>query len=294
MKRFIYAAVAAVMMLSGCEYHPYYDGQEFCILDKEAGVIRTDGVHIYVPMKDRDPYVLEFYGGAGENHSVTVEDPELLDYMYEGSDVRKTLLDGLEVIPANVVLTPKRTGDTSITIKDLDSDASITIYVTVCDSYMAMEVSEGNSTFETGTVFAFTYGGEDDIVKICRGSVSDRDVVHIVDGRYEFVTEDGILYFEFRFPADESGRPSQNGSEIYKRYQVRHRGGQLDDWSYMLDLLNLLDYPCVTKGYFVPEYYDVELRFADVTDFEEPPTEDEAEYDSFLARSARIFPWIEK
>lgn len=291
MKKLIYAAVAATMMFGGCEYHPYYDGQEFCIYDDGCGLIKEDGAHIVVPVKDKHPYVLEFYGGSGKNHKIMVEDPEILGYVYEEPLVSSTLIDGMKVVPANIVLQPKRTGGTSVTVEDVDAGKSIQVYVTVLDSYKAIEVSEGNAAFETGTIFALPYDGTEDVVKICRGSLAERDVEHIVDGRFAFVIEDDLLYFELTYPADESGRPSAEGVETGRRYQIRHYQGMPDDGTYMMLLLNLKDYPYVTKGYYEPDHYDVDLRFADVTGLDEPMTEEEAEYDYFVASSARLLPW---
>ena len=60
MKRLIYAAIAVTIILTGCEYHPFYDGQVFGVYAPNVGLIRTDGTTINVPIVDRSPYVLEF------------------------------------------------------------------------------------------------------------------------------------------------------------------------------------------------------------------------------------------
>ena len=65
MKRLIYAAIAVTIILTGCKYHPFYDGQAFGVYAPNVGLIRTDGTTINVPIVDRSPYVLEFYGGMG-------------------------------------------------------------------------------------------------------------------------------------------------------------------------------------------------------------------------------------
>ena len=76
MKRIIYAALAAMMMLSGCEYHPFYDGQKFRVYHKDCGLLESDGAHIYVPHKLDEPFVLSLYGGWGKSHHIEIEDHE--------------------------------------------------------------------------------------------------------------------------------------------------------------------------------------------------------------------------
>ena len=52
MKKLIYAAVAALMILSGCEYHPYYDGQEFFVNDSMTNtVIDKNGEDIIISLQ---------------------------------------------------------------------------------------------------------------------------------------------------------------------------------------------------------------------------------------------------
>ena len=57
MKRMIYAALAAVLMISACDsYHPYYDGQQFRIYHYDYGVIEADGVNMesrYMAAKEK-------------------------------------------------------------------------------------------------------------------------------------------------------------------------------------------------------------------------------------------------
>ena len=73
MRRILFAVCMALMILSGCEYHPYYDGQEFCVYNAGCGLLETDGGHAIVPTVGRDPYVLEFYGGKGANQAVAAK-----------------------------------------------------------------------------------------------------------------------------------------------------------------------------------------------------------------------------
>ena len=82
MKRLITAAFAALMIMSGCEYHPYYDGQKLRVYNMEYGVIEADGTHLYVPIVGRHAFEIEIYGGAGKNHKVTLADQEYFRYTY--------------------------------------------------------------------------------------------------------------------------------------------------------------------------------------------------------------------
>ena len=82
MKRYILAAIAGLLIFSGCEYHPYYDGQILRVYMSQYGLIETDGTHLNIPIKSTRPYVLEIYGGKGKNHKVNVADPNLLAFTY--------------------------------------------------------------------------------------------------------------------------------------------------------------------------------------------------------------------
>ena len=126
MKRFIYAAIAVTIILTGCEYHPFYDGQAFGGYAPNVGLIRTDGTTINVPIVDRSPYVLEFYGGMGKNHNIIVADPDCLDYIYEKSDVKSEVGD-TDIVPASITLQPKKKADTSITIEDIGAPKFVKI-----------------------------------------------------------------------------------------------------------------------------------------------------------------------
>ena len=52
MKRYILAAIAVLVMMSGCEYHPYYDGQILRVYQAKYGLIEADGAHLNVPVAD--------------------------------------------------------------------------------------------------------------------------------------------------------------------------------------------------------------------------------------------------
>lgn len=305
MKKLIYAAVAALMILSGCEYHPYYDGQEFFVNDSMTNtVIDNDGEDIIISLQYDEPYVLECYGGKGKNYTITISDPDCLDYSLTESDVETPPFD-FYVNPTEITLLPKKLGDTSITIKDDDTGESIQLNVHIHTGYHVLQLSE-TTFFFNDTVFAFIYGGEDDVLKVCQGSIYTRAIKPVVDGRYAFVDIDGILYFEMTYPADGSGRPLEGGEETFRRYQV-----QLYDWwgqytvydpSGMLYDMNLQDIRPVTKETVVPEIKYENFRFVDVTDYDgslseyvepyNPNDPTSPRYSYFYTQSARIIPWI--
>ena len=103
MKKFIYAAIAVILMASGCEYHPYYDGQKLRVYNMDHGVIESDGTHLYVPIVARKAFEIEIYGGAGKNHKVTLADHEYFSYTYKEADVDNGFL-GEGVYPATLTL----------------------------------------------------------------------------------------------------------------------------------------------------------------------------------------------
>lgn len=304
-KYYIYAAVAALMILSGCEYHPYYDGQEFFVNDSMTNtVIDKDGQDIIISLQYDEPYVLECYGGKGKNYTITVSDPDCLGYSLNKSDVETPPFD-FKAVPASVTLLPKKLGDTSITIKDDDTGESIQLNVHIHTGYHVFQLSESEFFFND-TVFAFIYGGEDDVLKICKGSIYTRVIEPVVDGRYAFVDIDGMLYFEMTYPADENGRPLEGGEETFRRYQV-----QLYDWwgqysvyepSDMLSDMNLQDIRPVTKETAFPDIKYENFRFVDATDHDGPLSEFLEPYNPedhasprfryFYTQSARLIPWI--
>ena len=305
MKNLIYAAVAALIILSGCEYHPYYDGQEFFVNDSMTNtVIDKDGEDIIISLQYDEPYVLECYGGKGKNYTITVSDPDCLGYSLSKRDVETPPFD-FNVIPTEITLLPKKLGETSITIKDDDTGESIQLNVHIHTGYHVLQLSE-TQFFFNDTVFAFIYGGEDDVLKVCQGSIYTRRIKPEVDGRYAFVDIDGMLYFEIRYPADENGRPLEGGEEAFRRYQV-----QLYDWwgqysvyepSDMLSDMNLQDIRPVTRETAIPEIKYENLRFVDATghdgplsEFLEPYNPEDHSYTRFgyfYTQSARLIPWI--
>lgn len=295
MRGLIYAACAALMILGGCTYHPYYDGQEFRIYNEECGFIRTDGQHAYVPISGDDPYILDFYGGKGKNHTITVSDPEILDYLYTKSDVSNTIGDS-DIMTAGITLLPKQTGDTSITITDDDTDESIQIYIHISEVFKAIRICQGDSVFDTGTVLAFSYPFEDDIVNIGSRNDTENDMEFYTRGSYRFFAdpEEERLYFEIIFPADENGKPSVTGENRRKLYLVTSDDIPWYSYYSMMSSLKLSDYPLAYTKASGPEadYDDILFRFIDVTDKGKPDPDDLSDYESFCTYRARIIPKV--
>ena len=309
MKKYIYAVITAMMILSGCEeYHPFYDGQEFCIEDGVTGLlIEKDGEHIYMPLPyDPDrPYMIECYGGKGKNYTITVSDPECLDYELEISDV-ETPPFNWDVIPTKITLLPKKIGDVSLTVKDDDTGESYQINVHVCEAYHALELDyDLESIFGGQVVLAFSYGGTDDVLHFCNGHAYSYDLEPFAEGKYSFVTIGGMLYFEMTYQVDEDGLPAAEGAETFRRFQVQYGYGYMDDPDVLLMHMNLSGFPVATKETAIvqPEFYSYSFRFVDVTDMEMPLTEPVYPYidnedgtrvpcrDFFRTSSARLVPW---
>ena len=303
MKKIIYAALAAMMILSGCEeYHPFYDGQALCINDAMSGIVmKTDGEHIYVPLQYDEPYVIECYGGKGKNYTVTVSDPACLDYSLEAGDVTTPPFDW-NVIPTRITLTPKENGDVSLTVKDDDTGESIHMNIHIRDAYHAIPVSYNpESIFEDTDAFAFRYGGTDDVIYFCNGSPFSYDVEPYAQGKYSFVANNGFLYLELTYNADEEGRPSENGVETFRRYQVQMSWG-IEDPANLMMYMNLADFQVKTKELVMPDVYYYNFLLVDVTDMELPLTDwvESYEYvdgelvvyrEYFNINSAKLIPW---
>ncbi len=292
MKRLVYAALAAMIILTGC-YHPYYDGQKFRVYHADCGLVESDGTHIYIPVQSDKPYVLELYGGWGKKHQIKVEDPEYLDYSYSKESIEKTgLIDDPDMIPAGVTLLPKKLGDTAITLTEGDTKESITIYVHICEAFKALEVEYSNNSLPDGTVLAFRYGGVDDVVRICKGGLDKDKMEHIVDGKYAFVPYNSSVCMELTFPADAAGNPSAIGEIVTRRYYVTMTYGYpIGSASAMMERLHLADFPLDTKASSVLDT-NWNLQFTDITDNESPDPES-PDYKAFNAWSAVVIPWIE-
>ena len=292
MKRSVYAALAAMMILSGC-YNPLYDGQKFRVYHSDCGIVESDGAHIYIPVQLDKPYVLELYGGWGKKHEVKIADPELLDYSYTKESIEKDgLIDDPEMIPAGVTLLPKKVGNTAITLTEGDTNESITINVHICEAYKALEVEDSQNSLPDGTVLAFRYGGSDDVLRICRKGEPREKMEHIVDGKYAFVPYNSSVCMELSFPADDAGQPSAEGEMITRRYYVTMSYGAVPgSASAMMQRLHLADFPLDTKASSVMDtnWY---MQFTDITDNESPDPES-PDFKSFNAWSTVVVPWID-
>lgn len=267
MKRFIYAVVMLLMTVSGCEYHPYYDGQVLRIYNADHGIIETDGNHIYVPIVGREPFVLEIYGGIGKRHAIHVEDPEYLKYTYEERKSATSIL-GEEMHPASLTLLPQMTGDTSLTITDEDTGESIQMYVHIIKAYSMIEVEESQNSLETGIMLAFEYPDDSEIVKIGRKNTENGDIEYLLDAGGRFLYSESSLYLELSYPSDASGQPSADGEMTVRLYHVQSKDGYDygDPW-WTLTLLNL-DYMNIQTRSVMqePQFYLNDFKFTDVTD----------------------------
>lgn len=292
MKRLVYAALAAMMILSGC-YNPLYDGQKFRVYHRDCGIVESDGAHIYIPVHFDKPYVLELYGGWGKKHEVKIADPEYLEYSYSKESIEKSgLIEDPEMIPAGVTLLPKKVGVTTITLTEGDTKESITIYVHICEAYKAIEVEDSRNSLANGTILTFRYGGVDDVVRICKGGLNNDEMEHIVDGKYAFVPYDSSVCMELTFPADKTGQPSSEGELITRRYYVTMSYGYpVGSASAMMERLHLTDIPLDTKATSALDT-NWNLQFTDITDNESPDPES-PDYKVFYAWSAVVIPWIE-
>lgn len=317
MKRLIYAAVVALSCLCGCEYNPYYDGQKMCITyDYFFDPIDSDGEHIYLTLENEYPPQIHIYGGKGKNHRIEVSDPSVMSYTYTESSVERAAFDYAYINEALITLIPLRKGETSMTITDEDTGESIMVHIHFCDTWNALEVKGGESVFSKGTVFAFAYGGRDDVVKICRGNVEKKDITHVADGRYRFVSINDCLCFEITYPADEDGLPSSSGEDVFRRYLVQnYGGGNWGDAVYMLRNIGLGNLRLETREIYEPimpdqdEYYYA-FQFTDVTDLDqseivpdepgysdsdesevEVPDLPESERDEFYIAASSIIPY---
>lgn len=293
MKRSIYAAIAALMMLAACEYHPYYDGQVLRIYQADHGLIEADGVHLNVPIVSSKPFELEIYGGKGKHHKVTVSDPDFLGYTYKESNVEVFLGEG--VVPATLTLKPQQLGDTSITIRDEDTGESISIYIHIVKAFSMLEIYESRNSIAKGIMLAFEYASGSDVMKICRKDGDTGDVTYLMDARFRFVDHDSTVIFELTYLADVNGQPDAGGNEIVRRFLVEFdEGGVYGSASAMMHLMNLDHIPVQTRdvGPEIDEYL-TQFRFVDITDNESPDV-DSPDTKIFYATSARLTPWIFK
>lgn len=290
MKRILYAVLTAIVILSGCEYHPYYDGQKFRVFNSLYGFIEHDTPAIPIPIEGGNPHLLCLYGGYGKHHSVEIYNPEILGCSYDKGFVKNVPFDYPDIETANVTLLPERLGQTSVRVTEEDTGESAVIDVKVCESYHALEISSDNGPFASGTFFALRYGGADNVLRICKGDVTTLDYKHIVDGTYKFVDYDGMLSLEITYPADEEGHPDPEGKDLFRKYLVQaYYGGTYGDNSLMMEYLNLSKLSVATRASFdeMDVYYNNSFRVVDITDGTNP---ENAEH--FYMSSATIIPWV--
>ena len=282
------------MILSGCEYNPYYDGQILRVYQTKYGLIETDGAHLYVPIESTRPYVLEIYGGKGKNHKVTVSDPELLAFIYREASVETFLGEGIEA--ANLTLQPRQLGDTTMEILDEDTGESISINLHIVKAYNMMEIYDSQNSLAIGTVIAFDYPSPSDDIKICRKNLENGDLEYLFDAKCSFHDCDTTVMMELTYLADEFEQPDIHGSEITKKFLVQSEDGYVTgEPYYTLDMMNLYYMTILTRA--VKDDYDrfehhYRFRFIDITENENP---DLLTQDSkiFYANSATLQPWIE-
>lgn len=294
MKRYILAAIAVLMILSGCEYHPYYDGQILRVYQIRYGLIENDGAHLYVPIESTRPYVLEIYGGKGKKHKVTVSDPELLAVIYREASVDAFLGEGIG--PANLTLQPRQLGDTSMEILDEDTGESITINIHIVKAYNMMEIHATQNSLAIGTVIAFDYPSPSEDIKMCRKNQENGDLEYLFDAKCRFHDCDTTVMMELTYLADEYEQPDVHGTEITKKFLVQSEEGYVTgDPYYTLDMMNLHYMTILTRAVedeYVRLEYNYRFRFIDITENENP---DLLSPDSkiFYATSAKLQPWIE-
>lgn len=291
MKRLVYAVLAAMMILSGCEYHPYYDGQKFRLYHRSCGLVEEDGAVVNIPLVTEKPFSINLLGGLGKNHYVQIEDPEYLDYEITKGDVVNEAFDAPDFIPVGVVLKPKKLGETSVTITEADTGESITIKVKIREAYKALKIYNSDCCLEAQTILCFRCGGSDDVLKICKGNLETGEFHSVIDGTYAFVEQKGSLYFEIAFPADEYGYPDEDGTIIKKKFRIStYYNVAFESVEDMIRYMNIQDIPVQTKSYDYPDLY-IDFQFVDVTD--KVPADGyypNAPY--FYAYTAVIIPWL--
>ena len=292
MKKAIYLVLAAMLLLCGCEYHPYYDGQKFRIFSNRYGLIETDGTHMYVPIKNRRDFTIEVYGGKGKKHNIVVDDPRYVSYTYVKASVEGGLFgDGVQ--PTKVIINPLELGDTSIRISDEDTGESILVYLHVISPYNMLEVYKTDNSLDKGTILAFEFESQSDVVKICRRDEATDEIDYLYDAKFRFLDYDNTLAFELTYLADADGQPDADGVETVKLFLVQFAEGGFGYAIEMLTYMNL-NYLPITRAYKPDiEYeYDVHFRLTDITDAE-ISNQEPSEIKCFYVRSAQLNPLID-
>lgn len=296
MRRYTYILTALWLLLAGCEkYHPLYDGQKFRAYHDDFSLIEGEGRDIYIPLEGGPSFMLKLSGGKGDHHSIAVEDSECLEYAYYPGKVATESFYEPKLIPDQVLLSPLKLGQTKVTIRDEDTDETISMNVHVCPSYKALYIYRSQNSIEEMTILSFKYGGPDNVVRICHGTLPMLRFSHVADGTYAFVKQNGNTYLELTYPADEYGQPSDGGEEVFRRYMIHDGYGNV--YHDMMGLLNLSDLSVQTrscsvqtKAYYPSDKY-TDLMFLDVTESEEVDSESpDAQF--FYCYSARVIPWF--
>lgn len=288
-----------MLMVCGCQYHPFYDGQPLRLYATDHGIIdysdqslmEPGNNHIYVPIVSRREFKIEIYGGKGKNHKVMVENPEYFSYIYEKAAIEGGLM-GDGVVPATITIEPHKLGDTAMTITDEDTKESITVIVHVIKTFSVIEVDETQNSLPVGTCLAFEYAIKSDVVKICRKSEQTNDLEYLYDAHFRFLQDDKVLEFELTYLADQNGAPDVNGSEVIRRFLVEYEAYEGFESAYgTIHLMNLEYLPVQTRGYIdMSDYeYRENFRFIDITDNPNPDPES-PETKIFYAESASRMP----
>ena len=292
MKKTIYMMLAAVLLVCGCEYHPYYDGQKFRIYNRNYGLIEEEGCHLYVPIVSTSDFEIILYGGKGKHHVITVDDPQYLSYSYKDADVETTLW-GNGIVPATITIEPKELGETSMRISDEDTEESIQVYLHVVKAYSMLQIYASENSLEPNLVLAFEYMSTGDVVKICRKDPDIGRVVFMMDAKFRMLDYQTTVVLELTYAADAEGQPAVDGVETVRLFRVQFENGQESYSSEMLRYMNL-NYLPVTRAYYEePEYnYYGSFKFVDITDADVSEQDPEA-MKCFYCQSARLNPIAE-
>lgn len=287
MKKTIYILLAVMLLVCGCEYHPYYDGQKFRLYNRNSGLIEEDGCHLYVPIVSMWDFEITLYGGKGKHHVITVDDPQYLSYSYKEADVEASLW-GSGIVPAAITIEPKELGETSMRISDEDTGESIQVYLHVVKAYSMLQIYASENSLEPNLVLAFEYMSENDVVKICKKDPDTGKVAFIMDAKFRMLDYQTTVVLELTYAADAEGQPAVDGVETVRLFRVQFENGQESYSSEILRYMNL-NYLPVTRAYYEEPLYDYyfTFRFVDITDAD-VSEQDPEELKCFYCQSARL------
>lgn len=127
---------------------------------------------------------LTIIGGEGSNHSVIVEDENVLTASYSQ---KGTICEGsrpVNTFPANVFLTGKKLGRTHVYITDLDTGETVKVEVEVVDEYKALTILESEvEGIDEGMQIAFQLGESNKYQMIIQ---SGNNYFSYEEGEYDF------------------------------------------------------------------------------------------------------------